>query len=98
MAHIGVLKVIDELGIRIDYISGTSTGAIVGGLYAMGYSGTEIEEIFLDLDWREILNDRIEREDVYIGQKRWKPYANFKFPLNDNFNLLYPRDLFPGID
>ncbi|MBT3872784.1 MAG: patatin, partial [Flavobacteriaceae bacterium] len=42
MAHIGALKVIEELGVRIDYIGGTSTGAIVGGLYAVGYSAVQI--------------------------------------------------------
>lgn len=44
-AHIGVLKVIDSLGIKVDYISGTSIGAIIGGLYASGYSGKEIEKM-----------------------------------------------------
>ncbi|WP_369450574.1 patatin-like phospholipase family protein [Algibacter lectus] len=39
LAHIGVLKVIDSLGIKIDYIAGTSMGAVIGGLYASGYSG-----------------------------------------------------------
>lgn len=95
-AHIGVLKVIDELNLKIDYISGTSTGAIVGGLYAMGYSGIEIEELFLALDWQEIFNDRVRREDVYIGQKRWKPYANFKFPLNDKFQPTLPQGFIAG--
>ncbi len=96
LAHIGVLKVIDEMGIRIDYITGTSTGAIVGGLYAMGYSGLEIEQIFLNIDWRDILADKVERDDVYIGQKRWKPYANFKFPLNDDFKPSLPKGFIPG--
>ena len=44
LAHIGVLKVIDSLGIRVDYIAGTSMGAIIGSLYASGYSGKEIGE------------------------------------------------------
>ena len=42
-AHVGVLKVLDSLGVRIDYISGTSMGAVVGSLYAAGYTGKEIE-------------------------------------------------------
>jgi NTE family protein len=96
LAHIGVLKVIDELDIPIDYIAGTSTGAIVGGLYAMGYSGDEIEEIILDMNWPGILSDKISREDVYIGQKRWKPYTNFFFALNDNFIPRLPKALFAG--
>ncbi len=49
LAHIGALKVIDELEIPVDHIAGTSTGAIIGGLYAMGYSGAEIEKIVLGI-------------------------------------------------
>ena len=44
-AHVGVLKVLDSLGVKVDYISGTSMGAIVGGLYASGYTGKDIEKI-----------------------------------------------------
>ena len=50
-AHVGVLKVIDSLGVKIDYISGTSMGAIVGGLYASGYSVKEIEKINKETDF-----------------------------------------------
>lgn len=45
VSHIGVLKVLEEAGIPIDYIAGTSMGAIVGGLYAIGYSATEIDSM-----------------------------------------------------
>ena len=48
LSHIGALKVIDSLGIRIDYIAGTSMGAIIGALYATGYSGKQIDSIFKD--------------------------------------------------
>ncbi len=53
-AHIGVLKAIDELGIEIDYIAGTSIGALVGGLYAYGMSWDEIETLSRDLNWLDI--------------------------------------------
>jgi NTE family protein len=43
LAHIGVLKTLDSLGVKIDYVAGTSTGAIIGGLYASGYSGHQID-------------------------------------------------------
>ncbi len=46
-AHVGVLKVLDSLGIKVDYVSGTSMGAIVGGLYASGYTGKDIEKIVM---------------------------------------------------
>ena len=54
-AHIGVLKVIDSLGIKIDYISGTSMGAIIGALYATGYSGKQLEAIFENQDFDELI-------------------------------------------
>lgn len=95
-AHIGVLKVIEEKQIPVDYIAGTSTGAIIGGLYAVGYSAAEIEEIFLANDWRTILNDRIPRENLHIAEKRWKPYSELNFALDDNFLPQLPQAIFPG--
>jgi NTE family protein len=50
-AHVGVLKVLDSLGVKIDYISGTSMGAIIGGLYASGYTGKEIEKMVKEIDF-----------------------------------------------
>jgi NTE family protein len=54
-SHVGVLKVLDSLGVKVDYIAGTSMGAIVGGLYASGYSGKEIEKIVMDTDFYSLL-------------------------------------------
>jgi len=62
LAHIGTLKVIDSLGIRVDYIAGTSMGAIIGSLYASGYSGHQIDSIFQDVDFDAIINDKLPRE------------------------------------
>ena len=69
-AHIGVIKVLEEEGIDVDFIGGTSMGSIVGGLYAMGYSISEIEEIALSQDWDYILNDRINRKDLGFYEKQ----------------------------
>ncbi len=96
LAHIGVLKVIDELEIPVDCIAGTSTGAIIGGLYAMGYSGAEIEEIVLGIAWEEIFDEKICREDVYIGEKRWGPFANIYFALDDEFIPRLPQAFLSG--
>ena len=60
-AHIGVLKEIDKAGLQIDYIGGTSIGAIVGGLYAVGYSGEQIEKIILETDFVALLRDKLPR-------------------------------------
>jgi NTE family protein len=51
LAHIGVIRVLEENNIPIDYIAGTSIGAIVGGLYAAGYSPDEMEELFRSDDF-----------------------------------------------
>jgi NTE family protein len=96
LAHIGVLKVIDELEIPVDCIAGTSTGAIIGGLYAMGYSGAEIEDIVLGITWKDIFDEKICREDVYIGEKRWGPFANIYFALDDKFIPKLPQAFLSG--
>ena len=61
MAHVGVLKEIERAGVRIDYIGGTSMGAIVGGLYACGYSATQLEQLLYKLDLNDIINDDLDR-------------------------------------
>ena len=58
LAHIGVLKVLEEAGIRIDYIGGTSMGAMVGAMYAAGYSANELDSIFRSLDFDKLLQDK----------------------------------------
>ena len=59
-AHIGVLKYIEEAGIPIDYIAGTSMGSIVGGLYAIGYSTDEILELLGSLDWDRLISNNVD--------------------------------------
>lgn len=69
-AHIGVIKVLEELNIPIDVVVGTSMGAVVGGLYAIGYSGNQIEEIITGLDWGSILLNTQNRDYLYYRRKR----------------------------
>lgn len=57
-AEVGVLKVLEEAGIHVDYIAGTSIGSIVGGLYASGYSAKELETMFQTQEWLSLLTDR----------------------------------------
>lgn len=61
MAHVGVLKEIERAGVRIDYIGGTSMGAIVGGLYACGYSAAQLEQLLYKLDLNAIISDNFDR-------------------------------------
>ncbi len=84
-AHIGVLKVLEEEGLKPDFISGTSIGAIIGGMYAMGYDAAEIEEMACSTDWNALMKDRVSRRDLYIGQKRWAPYGNAVFELDEHW-------------
>lgn len=69
VAHIGVLKVLEEAGIPIDYVAGTSMGAIVGGLYAIGYTPAEIDSMVLEQDWTMLLSDRIKRSSLTFPEK-----------------------------
>ena len=57
LAHIGVLKVIEELGIPVDIVVGASMGSIVGGLYSAGYSPQEMKDMITAIDWRNTFKD-----------------------------------------
>ncbi len=62
-AHIGVLKEIERLGIKVDVVTGTSMGAIIGGAWAAGYSADEIEKIVMGVDWAKVLSVRPTRNE-----------------------------------
>ena len=68
-AHIGVLKYIEEAGIPIDYIAGTSMGSIIGGLYALGYSSDEILNIINEVDWDRLISNKVDRQKISYEQK-----------------------------
>lgn len=88
-AEVGVLKVLEEAGIRPDYIAGTSIGSIVGGLYAAGYSAGELEQLFCQQEWLTLLTDRRDDlgEEPYL-QKDGVTYI-FGFPVIDKGNLSF---------
>ncbi|GHV65623.1 patatin [Bacteroidia bacterium] len=69
MAHIGAIKVIEEAGIPIDFIIGTSMGSIVGGLYAIGYDIKTIDTLARTMDWPFMLSDKVKRTDLYFTEK-----------------------------
>jgi NTE family protein len=56
-AHVGVLKVLEKMGIPVDYVAGTSMGAVIGGLYATGMSPAQIEATIEEIDWTAIFQD-----------------------------------------
>ena len=70
LAHIGVLRALEEQGVKIDAIAGTSMGAVIGGLYASGYSVDELEQVALEMDWGQVLSDDPPRNDVPFRRKQ----------------------------
>lgn len=68
-AHIGVIKYIEEAGIPIDYIAGTSMGSIVGGMYALGYSSEEILSIISEVDWDRLISNQVDRKKISYERK-----------------------------
>lgn len=81
-AHIGVLKEIDKAGIQLDYIGGTSMGAILGGLYAAGYSGIQIEEFVKNTDFINLLRDRLPRSSSPFFEKEYGENTAISLPVN----------------
>ena len=95
LAHIGALKVIDSLGIRVDYVAGTSMGAIVGALYASGYSGKALDSIFRDVDFDKIINDELPRASkTFYERDNSEKYA-ITLPF-DNYKINLPSALSRG--
>jgi NTE family protein len=96
-AHVGVLKVIDEMKIPIHAVAGTSMGAVVGGLYASGMSAVEIEKLLTSVNWQDAFKDRPPR--AQLGYRRKQDDRNFlvRYALgvrSDGF--VYPRGLVQG--
>lgn len=94
-AHIGALKVIDSLGIKIDYISGTSMGAIIGSLYATGYSGKQLENLFNTIDFDELINDKFPRASKPFYERDNSEKYAVSLPF-DRFNISLPSALSRG--
>ncbi len=85
MAHIGALKVIEEAGIKLDYIGGSSMGAIIGALYASGYSASELDSMFNSTNFGSLIQDNLPRSAKTFYEKedaeRYSltlPFTNFK--------------------
>jgi NTE family protein len=95
LAHIGVLKVLDEAGVEVDCISGTSMGSVVGALYAMGYSGKELESLLADLDWNSLLYDEREHPRLTMTQKQLDGRYTFSLPIT-NGTVELPAGIIPG--
>ena len=95
MAHIGALKVIEESGVRIDYIGGTSTGAIIGGLHAVGYSAVQIDSIFKEINFSELIQDDLPRSTKTFFEKYESERYALTLPFQD-FKISLPSSISKG--
>lgn len=83
-AHIGVLKVIEESGLPIDYIAGTSMGSIVGGLYAIGYDTETMIRLVREQNWDAVMSDEIPRKYISVDEKILDRHYLATFPFRNN--------------
>ncbi|MBX2827105.1 MAG: patatin-like phospholipase family protein [Flavobacteriaceae bacterium] len=95
LAHIGALKVIEDAGIEIDYIGGTSMGAIIGGLYASGYRARELDSIFNVLDFETLIQDQVPRGTKTFYEKDDSEKYAITLPFDD-FKLTVPSGISKG--
>lgn len=97
LAHIGALKVIEEAGVKIDYVGGTSMGAIIGGLYAAGYSANQLDSIFRNTDLTELIQDNVPRGSKTFYEKDDAERYALTLPF-DNFKVSFPAGISTGQD
>ncbi|MBX2924305.1 MAG: patatin-like phospholipase family protein [Chitinophagaceae bacterium] len=88
LAHIGILKAIDSAGLNIDYITGTSMGSVIGGLYSVGYAADSIETLAKAIDWELLLSNQSSLRSVFMPEKDEYgkyvvelPWVNHRFTL-----------------
>ena len=94
-AQIGILQVLEEHNIPIDFIVGTSIGSIIGGLYAAGYSPDQIVEITKIIDWANIMVDKPPRTNLFIAQKQESGKAILQLRFSGT-TLSIPQAITPG--
>lgn len=93
MAHIGVLKIIEEVGIPVDYVVGTSMGSIIGGLYAIGYTPEQMDSMVRNQDWSFLLSDRILRKDMNMMERE----ADEKYVISVPFSKTAIQNVTGGL-
>ncbi len=94
-AHIGVLKELEKAGVQIDYIAGTSMGAIIGGLYAAGYSADHIDTVIRETDFSELLQDVYPRRSLPLFEKEHGEKHAVVLPVN-NWKIGLPQGVSRG--
>lgn len=87
-AHIGVIKHIEELGIPVDMVLGTSMGGLVGGLYALGYTVEQMDSLVRNMDWNWIFSDKLSRRYISYTDMKYKEKYMLSIPF------IYEKDYF----
>lgn len=82
-AHIGVLKYIEEMGIPVDYVAGTSMGSIIGGFYALGYTPDELTELISGMNWSEYIGNKIDRSMMSEEMRQRNSTLMLQVPFSD---------------
>ena len=95
LAHIGVLKEIEAAGIKIDYIGGTSMGAIIGGLYAAGYNAHQLDSIFEAVNFDKLIQDDLPRSARSFYERADAEKYAISLPF-DHFKISFPSALSKG--
>jgi NTE family protein len=98
IAHVGVLKVLDEMRIPISCVTGTSMGSIVGGTFAAGRTPTEMEKLVLEADWNQIFRDQPPRDEIAVRRKidDYKTLFAPEFGVKDG-GLALPKGVLAGV-
>ena len=95
LAHVGVLKTLDSLGVRVDYIAGTSMGAVVGALYASGYTGQQLDSIIRSTNFDLLISDKVPRNSkTFFERKNAEKYI-LTLPFN-KFKIQLPSSISRG--
>lgn len=96
MAHVGVLKVMEEAGLRPDLITGVSMGSIVGGMYAIGYSPDSLHKILKNTDWSYILTNNLPENKVIFTEKHNFRNSIMSLPVTSGKKISLPSGLING--
>ncbi|MFC1499523.1 patatin-like phospholipase family protein [Candidatus Zixiibacteriota bacterium] len=109
MAHIGTLRALEEAGLKPSFIAGVSAGAVIGGLYAAGYTPDELEELAAGIAWQDLFTDTPERTNLFLPQKEeratyalqvrfegWQPVLPTSYMTGQRIGALFSDLTFKG--
>ncbi|MBP3332251.1 MAG: patatin-like phospholipase family protein [Tidjanibacter sp.] len=96
VAHVGVLKVLEEAGIPIDYVAGTSMGSIVGGMYSIGYTPAEMDSLFRAQNWGDLLGDRVSRSNKLYAERITADKFLIEVPYSRKEGIKVPAGILAG--